>query len=236
MIKSIIFSSILHILIALIVIFNIGNSEPKKPKQTKEIKVNIIEERIKKTQPKKKVKSENKIQKKKKRKIKKKPKLKPKKTEIKNEIPKKTIMNKKPPKKQEKKKIKQPKVKKIEKKPEKSQIYDIKEYNQINEIGISDREKSNLKFQIIRCYQESKKGFKKFNIDVNVNVQVKENGVIDYNNMVFTNQIALSKIDPKILSKITKSIAKTLKDCSPIRNLPEEKYDIWRKMNIKFKY
>jgi hypothetical protein len=145
-------------------------------------------------------------------------------------------MNKKPPKKQEKKKIKQPKVKKIEKKPEKSQIYDIKEYNQINEIGISDREKSNLKFQIIRCYQESKKGFKKFNIDVNVNVQVKENGVIDYNNMVFTNQIALSKIDPKILSKITKSIAKTLKDCSPIRNLPEEKYDIWRKMNIKFKY
>jgi hypothetical protein len=226
MIKSIIFSSILHILTALIVIFNIGNSEPKKPKQTKEIKVNIIEERIKKTQPKKKVKSENKIQKKKKRKIKKKPKFKPKKT----------IINKKPPKKREKKKIKQPKVKKIEKKPEKSQIYDIKEYNQINEIGISDREKSNLKFQITRCYQESKKGFKKFNIDVNVNVQVKENGVIDYNNMVFTNQIALSKIDPKILSKITKSIAKTLKDCSPIRNLPEEKYDIWRKMNIKFKY
>lgn len=223
MIKSIIFSSILHILIALIVIFNIGNSETKKPKINKEIKINIIEEKIKKTKPRKRVKSENKIQKKKKVK-KDKPKAKIKKK------PKKTIINKKPPKKPKKK------VKKIEKEPEKPKIYDIKEYNEINKIGISSREKSNLKFQITRCYQESKKGFKKLNIDFNVNVQVKENGVIDYNNMVFTNQIALSKIDPKILSKITKSIAKTLKNCSPLRNLPKEKYDIWKKMNIKFKY
>lgn len=229
MIKSIIFSSILHILIALIVIFNMVNSETKKTKPNKEIKINIIEEKIKKTKPKKKKESKNKIQKKKK------PKLKPKKIEknpeIKKEIPKKTTINKNP-----KNKTKQPKVKKTEEKPEKPKIYDIKEYNEINEISISSREKSNLKFQIARCYQESKKGFKKFNVDVNVNVQVKENGIIDYNNMIFTNQIALNKIDPKILSKITKSIANTLKNCSPLRNLPKEKYDIWRKMNIKFKY
>ena len=251
MIKSIILSSIFHILIILIVIFNIENSSHKKPKKTKEIKVNIIEEKIPKPKIQKKIKTGNKTKKKKitkeekpKIKPKPKPKSKPKpkkkkiekKPEIKKEIPKKTIINKKPPKKkQEPKKIK-PKPKKIEKKPEKAKIYNIREYKEVDNIGISGRERSNLKKQITKCYQESRKGFKKFNVNVSVNVEILPNGIIDYNNTIFTNLIELSKVDKKILNKITLSIAKTLKDCSPLRNLPEEKYDIWKKMNIKFKY
>ena len=48
MIKSIIFSSIFHILIILIIIFSMGNPDRKQPAKTKEIKVNIIEQKIKK--------------------------------------------------------------------------------------------------------------------------------------------------------------------------------------------
>ncbi|MDB2550232.1 hypothetical protein N9X24_00005 [Rickettsiales bacterium] len=239
MIKSIIFSSIFHILIILIVIFNIDNEQHKKPKKTKEIKVNIIEEKVKIIKKKKKIKSGKKVKKKKivkNKKPKSKPKAKKKikkiekKKEIKKAIPKKTTINKKPINKKEKPK-KEPK-----KEVKKPIIHNIREYKGVDEFGISGREKANLKFQITRCYQESKRGFERFNIDVSVNVQILPNGIIDYNNIVFTNQIELSKIDKNILQKITFSIAKTLKDCSPLRNLPEEKYDIWRKMNIKFKY
>ena len=85
-------------------------------------------------------------------------------------------------------------------------------------------------------YSEIKDKIEKLNINVSVNVHVMLNGIIDYNNMIFTNQIELSKVDKKILHKITISIVKTLKGCSPLRNLPKDKYGIWKRMNIKFKY
>ncbi len=240
MIKSIIFSSIFHILIILIIIFSMGNPDRKQPAKTKEIKVNIIEQKIKKKRVRKVTSKSKKTRAKSKVKKKPKPKTKPKKIkkkEIKKQIPKKTIINKvkkkKEPPKKELKEIKKA-TKKIEK-PQKL-IHDIKEYQGVDDFGISGREKANLKIQITRCYQESKKNFQKLNLDVSINIRVARNGVIDYKNMIFTNQIELSKIDPKILKKITISIAKTLQDCSPLRNLPKDKYDIWKNMNIKFKY
>ena len=246
MIKSIIFSSTFHILLILTLLFNISKTNYKQPQQTKEIKVNVIEQKIyNKPKPKKrKIKTKPKTAEKPK---KTKPKIIPKlkkierKKRLKNEVPKKTIINKKPSKKKkiikkEPKTIK--KLKKEIKKPKniKPLIHDIKEYKEVDDFGISDREKANLKFQITHCYQESKKGFNKLNIDVSVNIKVLPNGIINYKNMIFTNQIELSKINPEILQKITKSISKTLKDCSPLRNLPEDTYDIWKRMNIKFKY
>lgn len=247
MIRSVVFSSLFHILVILIIIFNMAGSNHQKPK---EIKVNIIEQKIKKAQTKKKIQNKSRV----KTEPKIKPKLKPKKTKqapkIKKEIPEKTIINKTPKKKktENKKTVKKrpPKVtKKLkkevkkdskEKKIPKKIIRDIAEYTGVDDFGISGRERANLKLQVTRCYQKSKEGFEKFNINVSVNVQVMLNGMIDYNNMIFTNQIELSKVDKEILHKITISIVKTLKDCSPLRNLPKDKYGIWKRMNIKFKY
>ena len=255
MIRSVVFSSLFHILVILIIIFNMAGSNHQKPKEVKEIKVNIIEQKIKKAQTKKKIQNKSRV----KTEPKIKPKLKPKKTKqapkIKKEIPEKTIINKTPKKKKtEKKKTEKkktvkkrpPKVtKKLkkevkkdskEKKIPKKIIRDIAEYTGVDDFGISGRERANLKLQVTRCYQESKKNFEKLNINVSVNVHVMLNGIIDYNNMIFTNQIELSKVDKKILHKITISIVKTLKGCSPLRNLPKDKYGIWKRMNIKFKY
>ena len=245
MIRSVVFSSLFHILVILIIIFNMAGSNHQKPKEVKEIKVNIIEQKIKKAQTKKKIQNKSRV----KTEPKIKPKLKPKKTKqapkIKKEIPEKTIINKTPKKKKTVKK-RPPKVtKKLkkevkkggkEKKIPKKIIRDIAEYTGVDDFGISGRERANLKLQVTRCYQESKKNFEKLNINVSVNVHVMLNGIIDYNNMIFTNQIELSKVDKKILHKITISIVKTLKDCSPLRNLPKDKYGIWKRMNIKFKY
>ncbi|MFT4717887.1 MAG: hypothetical protein ACI9IL_000206 [Rickettsiales bacterium] len=249
MIRSIVFSSLFHILVILIMIFNMAGSNQQKPKEIKEIKVNIIEQEIKKAQTEKKIQNKSRVKAEPKIKPKSKPKSIPEKTKqapkIKKEIPEKTIINKTPKKKNPVKK-RLPKVtkklkkevKKTSKKKEipKKIIRDIVEYTGVDDFGISGRERANLKLQVTRCYQKSKEGFKKFNINVSVNVRVMSNGVIDYNNMIFTNQIELSKVDKKILHKITMSIVDTLKDCSPLRNLPKDKYGIWKRMNIKFKY
>jgi len=55
MIRSVVFSSLFHILVILIIIFNMAGSNHQKPKEVKEIKVNIIEQKIKKAQTKKKI-------------------------------------------------------------------------------------------------------------------------------------------------------------------------------------
>lgn len=76
MIRSVVFSSLFHILVILIIIFNMAGSNHQKPKEVKEIKVNIIEQKIKKAQTKKKIQNKSRV----KTEPKIKPKLKPKKT------------------------------------------------------------------------------------------------------------------------------------------------------------
>lgn len=247
MLKSVVFSSLLHIIVILLIFINIDNNINKNQKP-KEIQVNIIEEKIeKKPVAKKKPKLTRKVFKTIPTKVTQKmlqeelippppmiEKPKKKNEEIvvipKKKQPKKIIKEQKEPE------IIEPQLEEIIEEEIIEEIKDIEEYDAIDEMDISGRVKSNLKLQITRCYKKHKGDSKKLNMDISVNIGVSIKGIIDYDDVVFTNLIELSKLGEEELDKIKRQIVRAFKDCSPLRNLPEDKYEVWRQMNIKFKY
>jgi colicin import membrane protein len=147
----------------------------------------------------------------------------------------KTLLNKTPSKKP-----KQEQLEKInnEKNAEKKDDLNYGNNGKITDpqsIGLSAREKLNIQSQLRRCYKmainEAQLDGK---IKVIVKVQIDRDGIIDFpfDQMVDSNRYNNpTEIDYK---KVVDSVRKAVDFCSPLRNLPPEKYDAWKDVVLEF--
>lgn len=107
--------------------------------------------------------------------------------------------------------------------------------NNLENIDLSAREKFNIQSQLKRCYARAIDETKlESNLKVLVKVKVSEEGYIDsdiddtlnnerYNNPKETNyKIAID------------NARRAIDLCSPLRNLPLDKYDIWKEVMLEF--
>lgn len=256
MIKNIFYSLILHSILLLLIffsfkskIFNNNQEDPiaidlvlnenkpivKKPKPP--IKKQPKKEKTKKppkpiAKPPKKIKKEP-IKKEKVKKVKKK------------ELPKKIIIKKvkKPTKKiiikkekNEKITKKEPKNNSIEntqiQKPETKTVIINEEYN-LENLNLSTREKFNIKNQLDICYKLATQDSKtKSSLIITVTIKIDKEGYISSNleEIIDKNRYKNEKEYENAINNARKTI--TL--CNPLRNLPEDKYDVLKEINLDF--
>lgn len=100
-------------------------------------------------------------------------------------------------------------------------------------INLSAREKFNIHAQLSACYMRAKEGRKDLKIDVIVKVFVLQDGTIDYDQNVIDIERYNNAKEVEYRTMID-NVKKTMELCSPLRNLPLDKYDVWKEFTIKF--
>ncbi len=105
--------------------------------------------------------------------------------------------------------------------------------NSLENINLSVREKFNIQSQLRVCYKRAiKENGKDSQIKVTVAVNIAEDGSIASN---FDDIIDLTKYKQDSKYKIAIDNARrALELCSPLRNLPLDKYDIWKEVLLEF--
>ena len=107
--------------------------------------------------------------------------------------------------------------------------------NNLENIDLSAREKFNIQSQLKRCYHRALDEIKMTsNATIFVQVQVSEDGYIDSD---LDELVDMSRYnDPtEIQYKISiDSVRRALDLCSPLRNLPLDKYDVWKEVVLEF--
>jgi len=105
--------------------------------------------------------------------------------------------------------------------------------NNIENIDLSAREKFNIQSQLKRCYSRSVAEINyKGKDSVMIQVSINEEGVIDYD---IEDSIDMEKYDENREYKAAVDNAKRAIDlCSPLRNLPTDKYDVWKEVVLNF--
>ena len=219
--------------------------KPKKVEQVKPKKVEVKEkkdkvaEKIKETKPVKKIEEKVKeVKKIKEEKVSEKKEEKPK--ELKKEKEEKAVEKKeeKPvlnAKKEEvvktKEESKEIKEKQVIQKAAKSEVETIA--NTIENLNLSPRQKFNIQSQLRRCYKkmldENKPSHK---VVVLVKASLNQDGYITTNldEVVDKLQYAANKDYQITIDNVRKAI----NFCSPLRNLPVDKYDVWKEVTLEF--
>ena len=102
----------------------------------------------------------------------------------------------------------------------------------LENLQLSAREKFNIQSQLRACYRRSLANVPKSTFIATVKVVILKDGTIDFD--------AENIIDAQRYNKDTNyknrmdSIVQTLELCSPLRNMPSDKYEIWREFTIEF--
>lgn len=123
-----------------------------------------------------------------------------------------------------------------EKKEQEAQQNDAADLaNNIENMDLSVREKFNIQSQLKRCYRRAIEETKLTSkIKVMVKVKISEEGYIDsdIDEMV---DVARYK-DPKELGYkiVIDNVKRAIDLCSPLRNLPLDKYDVWKEAVLEF--
>lgn len=102
---------------------------------------------------------------------------------------------------------------------------------------LSIREKVNIQKQIKMCYKNAiLKTKKTSNLLMSVNISVSRDGVINMNTINFNvvNEHNSEQVDRNDYNKTIENIKLALIYCNPLRNLPYQKYNIWKNMNLLF--
>ena len=234
MIKNLLYSAFVHIILLSIVYLSF-TSENKIDLNSQEFLISaiIVETKAKKVnipekEPKKeKIKKPEKPKKAKKTKVAKKPKV------IKPIIKAKEKHIEKPkikprPKPKPKKKIVKKALKKVKVRP----THTFNPENDIENLNLSAREKFNLKTQFKRCYLwASKESNYKNKIKIKFTINISSYGLIESNIAKITDKDKYKQnLDYK---KSIDNAARTIQLCNPIRNLPQNKFDIFRNINIE---
>jgi outer membrane biosynthesis protein TonB len=105
--------------------------------------------------------------------------------------------------------------------------------NSLQNINLSVREKFNIQSQLRLCYKRAiKENGQDSQIKVTVAVNIAEDGSIAPN---FDDIIDLAKYKQDSKYKIAIDNARrALELCSPLRNLPLDKYDVWKEVLLEF--
>ena len=122
-------------------------------------------------------------------------------------------------------------------------IFSQNDYEKLNDnskksiYDLSIREKVNIQKQIKMCYKNAMLKTKKTsNLLISANVSVSRDGVINMNTVNFNlvNDQKLENVDKNDYDKTIENIKLALIYCNPLRNLPYQKYNIWKNMNLLF--
>lgn len=122
-------------------------------------------------------------------------------------------------------------------------IFSQNDYEKLNDNGkksiydLSVREKVNIQKQIKMCYKNAMLKTKKTsNLLISASVSVSRDGVINMNTVNFNlvNDQKLENVDKNDYDKTIENIKLALIYCNPLRNLPYQKYNIWKNMNLLF--
>lgn len=97
------------------------------------------------------------------------------------------------------------------------------------------REKFNIHNQITRCYQKAlaENGGKNKSV-VNAHIIIAEDGYINPNSIVIKNFEKYNDPKEKDFHQAVDIVKQALQYCSPLRNLPVDKYEIWRELDLEF--
>ncbi len=132
---------------------------------------------------------------------------------------------------------KESQTKAVESQEESQDKEDIFTQNNIESLDLLSREKFNIQLQIKRCYKEALKEGEQGQM-VKVYIFLDKDGFIDPNLAKFQDFAQYQKLHPQgSKAGFENSVAivkKALKFCSPIRNLPQDKYDIWKEISLEF--
>jgi hypothetical protein len=102
-------------------------------------------------------------------------------------------------------------------------------------IDLSTREKFNIQSQIKRCYRkaigETENDSK---VTINIHVVIDKDGSIDLDSASIKDYEKYN--DPKEVDFhiAVDNVRRALSFCSPLRNLPSDKYDVWREVDLRF--
>jgi hypothetical protein len=252
MIKNILYSLFLHSLLLFLIYFNFRHIINEKLDLKEGITVGIIGlQDISKPQ-KLITKPEVAVEKSEKKIVKKISKPKPK--IVKNKIDETKAIKPVEEKKPEFKKIEETKIVEKEKKVEEKKIIetkeeleeepleDIEETNleeantteNLENLQLSAREKFNIQSQLRACYKRALRNVPKSNFVAIVTVSVSQDGTInfDQDEMIdFKRYHNAKEVDYKHRMD---AVLQTLELCSPLRNMPLDKYDVWREFTIEF--
>ena len=220
----------------------------KQLKKEEEKKAALEKERLEKIKKEKLLKE--KLEKEKKAKIEKEKLEKEKKAKIEKEKKKKIEEEKLKKKKAEEEKSKKEEVKKepekqlVKEEPKPAQKPtevtkeepDIFSQNTIDKLSLLARERINLQSQFDRCYFRA---LKKMNIaeaePIRVKIFIDKNGLIDLDLAIFEN---FDKKWPDPIQENYRIAVKTARIailfCNPMHNLPSDKYDIWKEIDLEF--
>lgn len=112
---------------------------------------------------------------------------------------------------------------------------DEEEVNSLEDTSLSVREKLNIQSQLKRCYRKAiLENNSPSTMKVMIRVKISQDGYIESN--LEASVDAKRYNDPKELKyKIAIDNAKRALDiCSPLRNLPTDKYDVWKEVILDF--
>lgn len=213
--------------------------EEKKPEPKKEEKKSDPKKEEKKPEPKKKEEikpksktkdKEKKTEKKPEKKIDKKSEKKP---EVKKEEPKKEEVKK------EEKKVEEPKKyvpKESPKETSKTESEASFTDKTIDKLDLPIRDKFNIQSQIVGCYKRAiiQFGGNKISEAIVVNIKLSKDGTIDQKNMIFKDYDRYSNPNEKEFRRGVDIVKQTISFCSPLRKMPEDKYNVWKEIDLQF--
>ena len=142
--------------------------------------------------------------------------------------------NQKIAKKSKKKKIVQSKPK--EKENDLAKILKESDRNDedIEEQPLSTRQKFNMQMQIRRCYKSAIiESGEISSIAIKIKASLQRNGVVDTDSIEILNESDYQDNQQELNISLNNA-KRALEICSPIRNLPRDKYDAWRKIELVF--
>lgn len=123
---------------------------------------------------------------------------------------------------------------------ENSDQENIQEVVNLEHSDLSEREKFNIYSQLHACYSRASKSLeegiatKENKISIIVKVKILSDGTIDFNEDEIIDQKRYAdKAESDYRDNIDRVI-NALELCSPLRNLPIDKYNIWNEFEIKF--
>lgn len=122
---------------------------------------------------------------------------------------------------------------KNEQNPKKSDAAELA--NNVENIDLSAREKFNIQSQLKRCYRRAIDETKLMsNIKIMVKVQISEEGYIESDIDEMIDMERYNNPTETGYKIVIDNVRRAIDLCSPLRNLPLDKYDVWKEAVLEF--
>lgn len=117
--------------------------------------------------------------------------------------------------------------------PKDSKVVDMA--NSLENLDLSGREKFNIQSQLKFCYRMAQSESKlESKAKVVAKVQISREGKISINFDDLINKLRYDDPDESDYRNTISNVQRALDICSPLRNLPLDKYDIWKEVVLEF--